>query len=383
MTSTSIDTTYSIHSNTKIPTISPITTTPLPSLVPKKDKLSFLEASLFNLPLPYLIFSNELKLISINKVGAGLFEGDEKNVGMSLNHFLIENLESNKESEIEELKFLRDKLETFSNHTKASSTRRWYEGLALNYYTGSHDGLRVLRSSEVIIQSIPSPISPLGTGLLTPPDTPATTPSTTSTDYYSILFVREVEVPILATSKISHIITPITSPTSSPSLPDPSPVPVPSPSSTLLSSPPYRHVPRPLPDSIAVLFPELPARLRQEKDDSHLGNPIEDVEKSGIGHYFESLAPALKEPEFQLIIDNLPHICFTADPNGFVKYFNKFWYDYTGIESGTGLDTQLWIQFFHSDGMYFNFISCRFLDRRDENVLIFLFFFRSPFVIHP
>lgn len=333
----------------KIPTISPLPILPLPSL-----QSTFLETQLFNLPLPYLIFSNELELVSINKVGAGLFEGDQKNLGKKLNHFLCKEINnSNNESQIAQLKILRKHLETFANHTKASSTRRWYEGLALDYYTGSHTGTRSLRRSEVIVQFIPSPISLSVTGLLTPSDTPSTTNSTSSIDYYSILFVREVEIPITATSKLSHIITPIKTPISSPPLPASSPPPPPlaTSSSASSSSARNRHIPRPLPESIAVLFPELPARLRQEKDDSHLDDPIKDTFKSGIGHFFDTIVDAPTESEYKLIIDSLPHICFTADENGFVKYFNKYWYDYTGIEPNTGLDTQLWNQFFHSDDM--------------------------------
>ncbi|WP_207423923.1 CHASE3 domain-containing protein [Desertivirga brevis] len=44
-----------------------------------------------------------------------------------------------------------------------------------------------------------------------------------------------------------------------------------------------------------------------------------------------------KIKEFQFLADSLPHIIWTANPEGHSDYFNKFWYDYSGLTRAESL----------------------------------------------
>ncbi|WP_207536189.1 CHASE3 domain-containing protein [Desertivirga arenae] len=50
-----------------------------------------------------------------------------------------------------------------------------------------------------------------------------------------------------------------------------------------------------------------------------------------IGRLQEQDKTLEKIKEFQFLADSLPHIIWTASPEGNTDYFNKFWYDYSGL----------------------------------------------------
>ena len=53
------------------------------------------------------------------------------------------------------------------------------------------------------------------------------------------------------------------------------------------------------------------------------------------------------EREFRQLADSLPHIVWTAKPDGVVDYYNKQWYDFTGFKESTG--DQDWPLILHPD----------------------------------
>lgn len=53
------------------------------------------------------------------------------------------------------------------------------------------------------------------------------------------------------------------------------------------------------------------------------------------------------EKEFRQLADSLPHIVWTARPDGFIDYYNKQWYDFTGFDENYG--DQSWIPILHPD----------------------------------
>lgn len=358
-----------------------IDSTDLPNRAIQQEH-DFLEKQFYSLPLPYLIFSNELRLVNINKIGAALFEGAEINIGRHLSYFLWEEedgIESNTNLD-EKGESLRKQFQRYSDHTEASSMGTT-DRLVLEYHTGDRR-TRKKRESEVLISYIPS--SPRLHSFIPLDRTTPLLSTSNTTEYYSILFLRDSEpdslrqisgaasscspclsraatFPSSDSPKIStdlvlgNLPLPLDFGATISSSPNPPYGPRPlevnqSASSTPFPPHPYRHIPRPLPQSIAALFPELPARLRQNIDTSITDHSLEQLEKSGVKQFFLESIIAPTYNEYQLILDHLPHICFTADPSGLVRYFNRFWYQYTGIKEGTGLDAEVWIQFFHSNG---------------------------------
>ncbi|MDX5422850.1 MAG: PAS domain-containing protein [Hymenobacteraceae bacterium] len=57
---------------------------------------------------------------------------------------------------------------------------------------------------------------------------------------------------------------------------------------------------------------------------------------------------SLKESDarFRHLLENLPHMAWTADPKGKILYFNDNWYSYTGMQKG---QTEGWINFVHPE----------------------------------
>jgi len=53
------------------------------------------------------------------------------------------------------------------------------------------------------------------------------------------------------------------------------------------------------------------------------------------------------EENFRQLAELMPQIIWTSKPDGFLDYFNKRWYDYTGFEEGYG--DQSWIPILHPD----------------------------------
>ena len=80
--------------------------------------------------------------------------------------------------------------------------------------------------------------------------------------------------------------------------------------------------------------------------------------------------------QFKQLTDLVPQILWTARPDGYIDYYNKTWYDYTGFEEGYG--DQSWIPILHPDDVQLCFdawyhavqtgesyqIEYRFADRR-------------------
>ncbi len=59
---------------------------------------------------------------------------------------------------------------------------------------------------------------------------------------------------------------------------------------------------------------------------------------------------ALRESEtrFRQLADSMPQMVWSAQPDGFIDYYNRRWYDYTGLPEGQGGD-QSWIPVLHPD----------------------------------
>ncbi len=57
------------------------------------------------------------------------------------------------------------------------------------------------------------------------------------------------------------------------------------------------------------------------------------------------------EENFRQLADLVPPIIWTSKPDGFLDYYNKRWYDYTGFEEGYG--DQSWIPILHPDDVEF------------------------------
>lgn len=53
------------------------------------------------------------------------------------------------------------------------------------------------------------------------------------------------------------------------------------------------------------------------------------------------------EKEFRQLADSLPHIVWTARPDGYIDYYNKQWYDFTGYKEDFG--DQSWLPILHPD----------------------------------
>ncbi|EMR04188.1 PAS domain-containing protein [Cesiribacter andamanensis] len=69
---------------------------------------------------------------------------------------------------------------------------------------------------------------------------------------------------------------------------------------------------------------------------------IGDIHEAKIASAEERLAAE----EFKVIAEGLPHIVWTAPPNGAISYFNNKWYDYTGEASAAG-SLEGWIACLH------------------------------------
>ncbi|MEJ7913774.1 MAG: ATP-binding protein, partial [Chitinophagaceae bacterium] len=57
------------------------------------------------------------------------------------------------------------------------------------------------------------------------------------------------------------------------------------------------------------------------------------------------------ETRFRTLADLVPQIIWTSKPDGFLDYYNKRWYDYTGFQEGFG--DQSWIPILHPDDVEF------------------------------
>lgn len=58
---------------------------------------------------------------------------------------------------------------------------------------------------------------------------------------------------------------------------------------------------------------------------------------SGVGN-----TARLAREQLQTMLDNLPHICCTATPEGMITSFNKTWFDFTGLTEEESLDAGIW-----------------------------------------
>lgn len=90
------------------------------------------------------------------------------------------------------------------------------------------------------------------------------------------------------------------------------------------------------------------------------------------------------ERQFRQLADSLPHIVWTARPDGYVDYYNKQWYDFTGFEESFGDES--WVPILHPDDVELSLdkyyhavrsgepytIEYRFKDRRTNGYRWFL-----------
>ncbi|MEO5646784.1 MAG: PAS domain-containing protein, partial [Chitinophagaceae bacterium] len=62
----------------------------------------------------------------------------------------------------------------------------------------------------------------------------------------------------------------------------------------------------------------------------------------------------LKESEqkFRQLADSMPQIVWTARPDGYLDYYNKKWYEFTGFDEGIGGDNS-WVPILHTDDVQF------------------------------
>lgn len=232
------------------------------------------------LALPHISFSSAFKVTSMNRLARSLFglSSESKTLlGMNASFLLTENGEA-EESDCgrvdgESFLLLQESLLEASRQLSSSSTRYWDEGLRLAYWTGSR-GSRLKKEYEAIIQRFPIPaLTPATQDLdttkpmcplrLTPPSAdPRTLPllAPPQGDYtLSILFLRNL--PLINTP-------PVSMPTVNSSTCD-----------CKKSKEAAVQAPNAVPSLPRVIVP----LVTTDAD----GNPDE---KSGIGHYFNSLA---------------------------------------------------------------------------------------------
>ena len=224
------------------------------------------------LALPHLSFSSDLKLTSINRLARSLFflPSSSTTLGMNASFFLSENGVAGRSdgggADDESLALLQESLLEASRHLSSSSTRYWDEGLRLEYWTGN-PGSRLKKECEAIIQRFPIPVQNQALDTtkpvypLTPPADPPTPPflAPSQGDYtLSILFLRNL--PLINTP-----------PSSMPSVNS---------STCECKKSKAAGVRGP---NVAPAIPRVITPLVTTDAD---GNPDE---KSGIGHYFNSL----------------------------------------------------------------------------------------------
>lgn len=65
-------------------------------------------------------------------------------------------------------------------------------------------------------------------------------------------------------------------------------------------------------------------------------------------HIFEKAKKLAKE--FEILADSMPQIVWTANPDGHVDYYNKRWYEFTGIPEGS-LSNELWETVLHPEDL--------------------------------
>lgn len=79
-----------------------------------------------------------------------------------------------------------------------------------------------------------------------------------------------------------------------------------------------------------------------------LGFAVSGVDITDIIRSQEALKKS--EENFRTLADSMPQIVWSANPDGFVDYYNKNWYDYTGFEPGY-LGNERWGDIVHPDDL--------------------------------
>jgi PAS domain S-box-containing protein len=72
------------------------------------------------------------------------------------------------------------------------------------------------------------------------------------------------------------------------------------------------------------------------------------AENERLKHALRSAAPDADQKPFDAIADSIDQMIWSTQPDGFHDYFNKRWYDYTGVPEGT-TDGEGWNDMFHPD----------------------------------
>ncbi|KAG9011616.1 hypothetical protein FRB93_002677 [Tulasnella sp. JGI-2019a] len=74
---------------------------------------------------------------------------------------------------------------------------------------------------------------------------------------------------------------------------------------------------------------------------------------TGLTSIFEKIVEQerLTHEQLQTIIDCMPHMCFTASPDGRPTYYNQRWFERTGLTAEQARDARNWMALHHADDM--------------------------------
>jgi len=84
--------------------------------------------------------------------------------------------------------------------------------------------------------------------------------------------------------------------------------------------------------------------VKPRSKDDLLGNAIVQM-KDNLQRFTKENEES--KEQFRQLADFMPQIVWTAKPDGFLDYYNKQWYDYTGFKEGYG--DQSWVPILHPD----------------------------------
>lgn len=91
---------------------------------------------------------------------------------------------------------------------------------------------------------------------------------------------------------------------------------------------------------------DIPVQPRSSED--LLGNAIVQM-KENLQRFTQQIEQS--KEQFQQLANSMPQIVWTARPDGYLDYFNKQWYEFTGFEEGYG--DQSWIPILHPDDVQY------------------------------
>lgn len=98
---------------------------------------------------------------------------------------------------------------------------------------------------------------------------------------------------------------------------------------------------------------EFPFLNNAGKESYFLNSYIPDLDKDGkirgiVATGIDLTLINKAEDKFRTLADSMPQIVWTANPDGNVDYYNKVWYEFTGLPRGS-TGNELWSQIMHPD----------------------------------